>query len=56
MKRPIVLLIDGDIIAYKHAAGAEVATDWGDDVWSLSASVGLNFHMKIEQAVKISRK
>ena len=30
-----VLLIDGDIIAYKHASGSEVATDWGDDVWTL---------------------
>lgn len=30
-----VLLIDGDIVAYKHAAGAEVATDWGDDNWTL---------------------
>lgn len=35
MKKPVTLLIDGDIIAYKQAAGAEVATDWGDDVWSL---------------------
>ena len=30
-----VLLIDGDIVAYRHAAGAEVATDWGDDHWTL---------------------
>lgn len=45
MKRPIVLLIDGDIIAYKHAAGAEVATDWGDDVWSL--------HTDTKQAIQI---
>ena len=30
-----VLLLDGDIIAYKHASGAEEAIDWGDDVWTL---------------------
>ena len=31
----ITLLIDGDIVAYKHASGAEEATDWGDDFWTL---------------------
>lgn len=30
-----ILLLDGDIVAYKHAAGAEEAIDWGDDIWSL---------------------
>ena len=30
-----VLLIDGDLIAYKHAAGSEVPTDWGSDCWTL---------------------
>ena len=30
-----ILLLDGDIVAYKHAAGAEQAIDWGDDVWTL---------------------
>lgn len=30
-----VLLIDGDIVAYKHAAGGEVSTDWGDECWTL---------------------
>ena len=29
------ILLDGDIHAYKHASGSEVATDWGDDIWSL---------------------
>jgi DNA polymerase-1 len=29
------ILLDGDIFAYKHAAGSEVATDWGDDIWTL---------------------
>ena len=35
MSKPTTLLIDGDIFAYKHAAGAEIATDWGDDLWTL---------------------
>ena len=30
-----VILLDGDIYAYKHASGCEVATDWGDDMWTL---------------------
>lgn len=39
MKRKTVLLIDGDIIAYKHASGSEVPIDWGDDIWSLYTDV-----------------
>lgn len=31
----MTLLLDGDIFAYKHASGSEVATDWGDDIWTL---------------------
>lgn len=30
-----LLLIDGDIIAYKAAASAEVATNWGNGQWTL---------------------
>lgn len=33
------ILLDGDIVAYKHASGSEVATDWGDDIWSLWTDV-----------------
>lgn len=33
----VTLLIDGDVIAYQIAAAAEVATDWGDDFWTLHA-------------------
>jgi len=32
------LLIDGDILAFQAAAATEVATKWGDDVWTLHAS------------------
>ena len=38
------LLIDGDIIAYKHAAGSEVPTDWGDDLWTLHTDVAQARH------------
>jgi DNA polymerase-1 len=36
------LLIDGDIVAYAAALGAEEPTKWGDDLWTLHAyeSVG----------------
>jgi DNA polymerase-1 len=32
-----LLLIDGDIIAYKAAASAETPINWGDGLWSLHA-------------------
>tara|TARA_R100000152_G_C6779965_1_gene212163 strand:- start:2167 stop:2925 length:759 start_codon:yes stop_codon:yes gene_type:complete len=35
MKKETTLLIDGDIFAYRHAAGAEEAIDWGNDWWTL---------------------
>lgn len=30
-----LLLIDGDIVAYKAAASAETPTNWGDGLWTL---------------------
>lgn len=30
-------LIDGDILAYKHATAAEVAVEWSEDLWTLHA-------------------
>ena len=32
-----VALIDGDILAYQAASVSEVATDWGDGLWTLHA-------------------
>ena len=32
-----LLLIDGDIIAYKAAVTAENPTNWGDGLWTLHA-------------------
>ena len=34
---PRKILIDGDIVAYQHAAKAETPTHWGDDLWTLHA-------------------
>ncbi len=31
------LLLDSDVLAFQTAASAEVATDWGDDFWTLHA-------------------
>ena len=36
----ITALIDGDIFAYTAAATAEVATDWGEGLWTLHAQEG----------------
>lgn len=32
-----IALLDGDIFAFEVAAAAEVATDWGDGLWTLHA-------------------
>ena len=34
-----VLLIDGDLYAYRACAAAEEEIDWGDDIWSLSSDL-----------------
>lgn len=52
--RPTVLLIDADIYAYKYAASAETATDWGDGLWTLHADEGVaweNMKADIDQAL-----
>ena len=33
------ILIDGDVILYQIASACEIATDWGDDFWTLHADV-----------------
>jgi DNA polymerase-1 len=40
-KTKTTLLIDGDILLYQEAASVEVAFDWGDDIWSLTADASL---------------
>lgn len=35
------LLIDGDIFAYRHAAAAEIVTQWDDDICTLHAHASL---------------
>lgn len=37
MKKDKHLLIDGDILAYRIAFSAEVATEWGDGTWTYQA-------------------
>lgn len=42
LKKPraeTVLLIDGDLYAYRACAAAEEEIDWGDDIWSLSSDL-----------------
>lgn len=34
-----VLLIDGDLYAYRACAAAEEEIDWGDDIWSLATDL-----------------
>jgi len=41
MSKPTTLLIDGDIYAYKHAAGAEAPIDWGNDLWTLHTDIAV---------------
>jgi DNA polymerase-1 len=36
-KKHTTLLIDSDIVAFKFASSSEVATDWGNDIWTLHA-------------------
>jgi DNA polymerase-1 len=36
-----LLLIDGDLLAYRHAAAAEKETDWGEGMTTLHADAGL---------------
>jgi len=35
------MLVDGDLLAYKITSGIEEPIDWGNDVWTLSADMGL---------------
>lgn len=37
----VALLIDGDIIAYKHASASEVPIEWTEDLWTLHAHADL---------------
>jgi len=52
--KPKLLLIDGDIFAYRYAAVAEVATHWGEGLWTLHADEGLawdNMRTDIESSL-----
>lgn len=54
--KPKLLLIDGDIYAYLHAAAAEKAYDWGDGLWTLFADEGVawdNMKADIESTLEV---
>ncbi len=49
-----LLLIDGDLFAYRHSAAAEKATDWGDGQWTLHAdfdTASVNMEAEIDALV-----
>jgi DNA polymerase-1 len=49
-----LLLIDGDIIAYKAAASAETPIDWGDGLWTLhsfESDVAIRIEDQIQKLV-----
>jgi len=36
-KEPLTILIDGDMVAFRASSAVEVATDWGEGLWTLHA-------------------
>lgn len=51
-----IALIDADIYIYQAAVGAEVATDWGDGLWTLHADANdaeANLHAEIKRLVEV---
>jgi len=50
-KKNIVLVLDGDYLVFSAMSGAEVETDWGDDMWTLECDHG-KAKRSLEFAVK----
>jgi DNA polymerase-1 len=51
-----LLLIDGDLLAYRTAAAAEKETDWGDGMMTLHADAGLAIDNMLHDLVTVQRK
>jgi hypothetical protein len=51
-----LLLIDGDLLAYRTAAAAEKETDWGEGMMTLHADAGLAIdNMELHDLVNLQR-
>jgi DNA polymerase-1 len=51
-----VLLVDGDLLCYKHAAGSATTIDWGDGVTSKGGSVEVAYRMVLGAVTRVQEQ